>query len=116
MVKGAWEADAMEMLSHSLGTLLSERNKNNNKQVGPNQTYKLLHSKGHNKQNEKTTYRMGENVCKQCDRQWLNFQNMRTAHTTQQQQQQKQPNKKMGRRPKETFLQRKKKYKWPTGT
>ena len=63
MVKGAWEADAMEMLSHSLGTLLSERNKNNNKQVGPNQTYKLLHSKGHNKQNEKTTYRMGENTC-----------------------------------------------------
>ena len=75
--------------------------------MGPNQTYKFLHSKGHNKQNEKTTYRMRENVCKQCDRQRLNFQNMRTAHTTQQQQQ-KQPNKKMGRRPKETFLQRKK--------
>ena len=105
--RGAWEADAMEMFSQNLGTLLSDRNKNNNKQVGPNQTYKLLHSKGHNKQNEKTTYRMGENVCKQCDRQRLNFQNMRTAHTTQQQQQ-KQPNKKMGRRPKETFLQRKK--------
>ena len=30
----------------------------------PNQTYKLLHSKGNHKQNEKTTYRMGENICK----------------------------------------------------
>ena len=31
------------------------------KKVGPNQTYKLLHGKGNSKQNEKTTYRMGEN-------------------------------------------------------
>ena len=35
-----------------------------NKQMGPNQTYKLLHSKGNYKQNEKTTLRMGENDCK----------------------------------------------------
>ena len=28
-----------------------------------NQTYKLLHSKGNHKQNEKTTYRMGGNIC-----------------------------------------------------
>ena len=34
-----------------------------NKQMGPNQTYKLLHSKGNYKQNEKT-YRLGENICK----------------------------------------------------
>ena len=40
------------------------RNKNKNKQMGPNQTYKLLHNKGNHKQNEKTTYRMGENICK----------------------------------------------------
>ena len=26
----------------------------------PNQTYKLLHSKGNHKQNKKTTYRLGE--------------------------------------------------------
>ena len=38
--------------------------KNKNKQMGPNQMYKLLHSKGNHKQNEKTTYRMGENICK----------------------------------------------------
>ena len=43
------------------------RNKSKNKQMGPSQTYKLLHSKRNHKQNEKTTYRMGENICKQCD-------------------------------------------------
>ena len=40
------------------------RNKNKNKELGPNQAYKLLHSKGNYKQNEKTTYGMGENICK----------------------------------------------------
>jgi len=29
--------------------------------MGPNQTDDLFHSKGNHKQNEKTTYRMGEN-------------------------------------------------------
>ena len=71
--------------------------------MGPNQIYKLLHSKGNHKQNKKTTYRMGENICKPWDWQGLNFQNIQTAHTTQQQ---KQPNRKMGRRSKETFLPR----------
>ena len=51
--------------------------------MGPNQTYKLLHSKGHHKQIEKKTYRLGENICKWCDQQGLNFQNIQTAHTTQ---------------------------------
>ena len=32
------------------------RSKDKNKQMGPNQTYKLLHSKGDHKQTEKTTY------------------------------------------------------------
>ena len=53
--------------------------------MGPNQIYKLLHSKGNHKQNAKTIYRLGENICKQCDWQWFNFQNMQIAHTTQQQ-------------------------------
>ena len=35
-----------------------------NKQVVSNQIYKLLHSKGNHKQNEKTAYGMGENICK----------------------------------------------------
>ena len=50
---------------------------------------KLLHSKGTHKQDEKTTLRMGENICKQCNGQELNFQNIQKAQTTQQQQQQK---------------------------
>ena len=73
--------------------------------MGPGQTYKLFHHKGNQKQNEKTTYRWGENSCKWCHRWGLNFQNMQTAHaittTTKYQ-----PSGKVGRRPKQTFLQR----------
>ena len=58
-----------------------------------------------NKQKEKTTHRMGEKICKWCDEQGLNFQNIQTVHTTQQQKNKK-PYSKMGRRPKQTFLQR----------
>ena len=47
--------------------------------MGPNQTQRLLHSKGNHKQKEKTTHRMGENICKQCDRHELNLQNLQTA-------------------------------------
>ena len=32
--------------------------------MGPNETSKLLHSKGIHKQDEKKTLRMGENICK----------------------------------------------------
>uniref|UniRef100_A0A8C9C3C3 Reverse transcriptase domain-containing protein n=1 Tax=Phocoena sinus TaxID=42100 RepID=A0A8C9C3C3_PHOSS len=39
-------------------------NKNKNKQMGPNETSKLLHSKGNHKQDQKTTLRMRENICK----------------------------------------------------
>ena len=49
------------------------------------------------KQNEKTAYRLGENIC-------IHFQNIQTAHTTQQQK--TQPNQKMGRRNKKIFVQR----------
>ena len=49
----------------------------------PNQTLKLLLSKGNHKQNEKTTCGMGENICKRCDQQRLNFQTMQRAHTAQ---------------------------------
>ena len=31
--------------------------------MGPNSIYKLVHSKGNHKQNEKTTHRMGKNIC-----------------------------------------------------
>ena len=53
--------------------------------MGPIQTYKLLYSKGNHKQNEKTNHRLGENICKLCDQQGLNFQNVQRTHTTQQQ-------------------------------
>ena len=59
-----------------------------------NQTYKLLYSKGNHKQNEKTTCRLRENICKWCDKQGLNFQNTQIAHTTQQQQKTNNPIKK----------------------
>ena len=48
--------------------------------MGPNQTYKILHSKGNH---NKTTNGMGENICKQCDQQGFNFQNIQPAYTTQ---------------------------------
>ena len=35
--------------------------------------------------NEKTTYRLGENIYKRCDRQGLSLQNIQTAQITQQQ-------------------------------
>ena len=66
-----------------------------------------MHSKGNHKQNEDTTCTIGENVCKVCDWQGIHFQNMQTTHiefTI------KKPNilikKKMGRRLKKTFLER----------
>ena len=58
--------------------------------------------KANHKQNEKTSYRMGENICKWCNWQGFNLQNVRIAHTTQQQQN-KQSTWKMD---KKTFLQR----------
>ena len=36
--------------------------------MGPNETSKLLHSKGKHKQDKKTTLRMGENICKQINK------------------------------------------------
>ena len=46
-----------------------------------------------------TTNGVGENICKRCNQQWLNFQNIRTAHTTQKQK----TNQKMGIRPNRYF-------------
>ena len=58
---------------------------------------KLLHSKGNHKQNEKTTYRMGEIIYKRSAQQGINLQNIQTAHAALYQRN-KQPNQKMGRR------------------
>ena len=39
--------------------------------MGPNQTYKILHSKGDHKQNKKTTQTMEDKSCKQSNWQGL---------------------------------------------
>ena len=80
--------------------------------MGPNQTSKLLYSKGNHKENEKTTCGMGENTCKWCDWQGINFQNIQTAHTTQYQKQRNQPNQKWSKDP-EVDISPKKIYRWP---
>ena len=49
---------------------------------------------------------MGENICKQSKWQRINLQNIQAAHAAKYQKN-KQPNPKMGRRSKQTFLQRK---------
>ena len=56
-----------------------------------------MYSKENHKQNEKTTYRLGENI-NLCDWQGIDFQNIQIAHKTQYHKQtNKQPNQKMGR-------------------
>ena len=42
-----------------------------------------MHSKGNHQQNEKTTLRLGENICKESNQQWINLQNIQTAHAAQ---------------------------------
>ena len=37
------------------------------------QQQKLLHSKGYHKHSERTTHRMGDNICKPCEQLGINF-------------------------------------------
>ena len=55
---------------------VSQNNENKNKQMGPTSTQKPLHSKGNNKQTEKTTHKLRENICKRCGRKGVNLQNL----------------------------------------
>ena len=73
--------------------------------MGPNWTSKFLHSKGNFKQDEKTTFRMGENNQKRSKCQKLNPQNIQVVRIANIR---KTNNliKKMGGRSKQTFLQR----------
>ena len=64
-----------------------------------------MHNKENYKQGEKTTLRIGENNSKGNNWQRIDFQNIQVVHTTQYQEN-KQPNQKVGKRPKHTFLQR----------
>ena len=67
--------------------------------MGPNETSKLLHSKGNHKQDEKITLRIGETIYKWSNGQRINLQNIQAAHAAHYQKN-KQPNPKMGRKPK----------------
>ena len=51
--------------------------------MGPNETYKLLHSKGNHKQDKKATLRMEENICQWSNWQRINLQNIQAAHAAQ---------------------------------
>ena len=42
-----------------------------------------MHSKGNHKQDQKTTLRMEENICKRINGQRINLQNIETAHAAQ---------------------------------
>ena len=63
-----------------------------------------MHNKENYKQGEKTTLRIGENNSKGNNWQRIDFQNIQVVHTTQYQEN-KQPNQKVGKRSKQTFLQ-----------
>ena len=75
------------------------RNINKNTEMRPNETSKLLHSKENHKQHEKTNYGMGEDICKQCNWQGVNFQNMQWLIQVNNNKN-RQPSRKMGRKTK----------------
>ena len=43
---------------------------------------RVKHSKGNHKQNEKTIYRLGENIGKWYNKQWINFQNTNSTYNS----------------------------------
>ena len=59
--------------------------------MGPNETYRLLHSKGNYKQDEKTTLRVGENIFQQSNWQRVNCQYIKAAHAAQYEKKTKNP-------------------------
>ena len=59
---------------------------------------------------------MGENICKPCDQQELNFQNIQIAHTTKQQKKPNDPIEKWAEDLNTVDISPKKTYRWPIGT
>ena len=60
---------------HFGSVFYSNENKRKNKQMAPKKPLKCMHSKENHTQN-KTTTRIGENFCKQCDCQRIKLQNI----------------------------------------
>ena len=58
-------------------------NKNKTKETELNQTKKLSHNKANYPQNEKVTYLMGEDICKQYIQQGINIKNGQRTPSTQ---------------------------------
>ena len=85
------------------------------KAMGPNQTDKLLHSKGNQKENKRQLTEWEKIVSNDAmDKGLISRIYIQTTYTTQQQKSQP-PNGKMGKRPEWTFLQAR--YtRWPTST
>ena len=64
-----------------------------------------MQSKGNQKENKNSTFGLGAyKICKWCYLSGINFQNKQTVYTASYQN--KQPNQKLGRRSKQTLLQR----------
>ena len=80
--------DTIKLLEENIGKTLFDINHskifcNPPPRVKKTKTQKLLHSKGNQKQDENTTLRMGENICKWNNGQRINLQNIQTAHGAQ---------------------------------
>ena len=82
------------------------------KQMGPNQSYRLFHIKGNHKQNKKTTHRMGEKFANNATDKELYLSSkyiIQTAYAAQYQKNQ-QPYQKWAEDLNRHFLKKKKKY------
>ena len=84
-----------------------------NKQVGLHQINKLLHSQRNDQQNEKATYKKGENICNHISDKWLiskiYFKKLIQLHS-------KKPNNPILKTKNLNRFFPKKIFKWPTGT
>ena len=80
--------------------------------MGPNQIYKLLHSKEIHK-TKRLPKEQQKIFCKRCNQQGFNLQNIQTLHTAQHKNKNQTNQSKNGEKA-HTDISPKKTYKWPT--